>query len=355
MSNKKGILKILITLFLISLITVLIIFSDVCKSGVERGLLICGNVIIPSIFPFSVCVLFILNMNISINSKRLSKVLNKFLGQNFDMFVVSIFSLIGGYPIGCKLVNELYTQQKIDKKTANIMQMYCVNAGPAFIITAVGSGILNSKTVGLILFFSHLTSTLIITTVCGKFTRKNLKTVNFKTNNIKTLAEIFVSSTSNAASSVINICIYVILFSVLNSYIAYFLGDIPILKNMLFFTEVTSALTYTKNAVFIAFLLGFAGISVWCQIFSVSKEAKPDFKLFVLGRFLHGGLSSAITYFLLKVFKIKQNVFSNLLNNSVKICYDDISVSFSLAIMIIVLLIYIYSKNSSRKLLDDVI
>ena len=124
---------------------------------------------------------------------------------------------------------------------------------------------------------------------------------------------------------------------------------------MLFFTEVTSALTYTKNAVFIAFLLGFAGISVWCQIFSVSKEAKPDFKLFVLGRFLHGGLSSAITYFLLKVFKIKQNVFSNLLNNRVKICYDDISVSFSLAIMIIVLLIYIYSKNSSRKLLDDVI
>ena len=52
--------------FLISvifiLITVLIVFSDICKTGVERGIMICGNVIIPSLFPFTVCVLMLMNL-----------------------------------------------------------------------------------------------------------------------------------------------------------------------------------------------------------------------------------------------------------------------------------------------------
>ncbi len=336
-------------------ISVLLVFSEVCKSGIERGMLICGNVIIPSLFPFTVCILIIVNLKLTLKNKFVSKILKTVFGQNFDMFCVMIFSFIGGYPIGCKLIDELYTQEKIDIKTANLMQMYCVNAGPAFIITAVGTGILNSKNLGIVLFASHIGASVLIAIFLSRFTRNHLKENTSEKEKINSFSELFVNSVSSAASSVMGICCYVLLFSVINSFLVYFFGDIPILKNIIFFTEVTSGITYTQNVFLISFLLGFSGISIWCQILTLSKNAKPDFKLFVFGRILHGALSSLLTFIILKLFKIKQNTISNHLLNGKKIFYTDFALAISLALMLIVLLIYIFSENYSRNLKDDMI
>lgn len=355
MYKAKGKFRMIVTICAFVAIGILIVFSDVCKTGIERGIVICGNVIIPSLFPFTVCVLMIMNMNITVKNKLVLKTIYYIFGQNFEMFCVMFFSMLGGYPVGSKLINELFSQNKINKKTANIMQMYCVNAGPAFIITAVGCGVLGSKNIGIILFVSHISASFIVALCTSKFIRKNLRPVQEESVKQKSFSETFVASTADAASSVMSVCVYVILFSCINSYVVYFGSGVPLLENVIFFTEITSGITYTKNIIFISFLLGFSGISIWCQIFSLSKNAKPDLKLFVLGRILHGGLSGIITCFLLKLFKIKQTVFSNLLIAGKKMFYDNISISISLAVMVIVLLICIYTKNSCRKMIDDVI
>ncbi len=355
MLKIKNSFKIFAVLLTAVVIVIMIIFPDICKSGISRGLLICSNVIIPSLFPFTVCILMIMNFGINFKNNFFSKILYIVFGQNFQMFSVMIFSMLGGYPIGCKLINELYLQNKIDKITANIMQMYCVNAGPAFIITAVGSGILSSKDMGIVLFIAHILSSFIIAICVSKFTRKNLQNIMLQSIKTKKISDIFVNSTADAAASVISISTYVILFSCVNSYLVYFFKSIPILKNIIYFTEVTSGVTYTKNLVFISFLLGFSGLSIWCQIFSLSKNAKPDLKLFVFGRLLHGVISSIITHIIFKFFKVKQNVISNNLLGSGKLYYTNAALSFSMVVMIIVLLVYIYSKNNSRKLINDMV
>ena len=355
MLKIKNISKFVIFIFLSIAIVFLIIYSDICKIGIERGIMLCGNVIIPSLFPFTVCILIIMKMDFRLENKFLSKVLRCIFGQNFDMFFTMLFSFVAGYPIGCKLINELYLQNKIDIKTANIMQMYCVNAGPAFIISAVGVGVLHSEKIGIILFVSHIASSLIIAFFTAKFTKINFKKNTLKIEKNKNFSEIFVNASADAAASVMSICVYVILFSCSNSYLVYFLKDVPIFKNIVYFTEVTSSITFTKNIVFISFLLGFSGLSIWCQIFSISKNAKPNFKLFVLGRMLHGGISALLTCTFLRIFNIKQSVFSNAQNYQIKTSYGNIALSISLLIMLIVLSIYIYSKNCSGKLLDDVI
>lgn len=347
----KGFAVFILVLLMILLIT----YSDICKLGVERGLLISANVIIPSIFPFLVCILIIVNMNINFKNKLFSKVIYNCLGQNFEMFLVMLFSMLGGYPVGCRLINELCSQKKIDKKSANIMQMYCINAGPAFIITAVGSGILGNKAFGIILFVAHITSSTILALLCAKRIRKNFKNYNYPNKNVTKFSDIFVKSTADAAQSVMTICFYVILFSVVNSYLIFLLGDVPVLRYIFYFTEVTTAVTYTKNIYFISFLLGFSGISIWCQIFSLSKNAGIDLKLFILGRILHGGMSCSITYFLIKILKISNAVYSNAQLSEARMIYDDLSVTLSIVIMVVVLLIFIYSKNNSRKIIDDMV
>ena len=355
MLKNKISFKIFAVLLTSAVIITMIIFPDICKSGISRGLLICGNVIIPSLFPFTVCVLMIMNFEITFKNKVFSKILYFVFGQNFEMFSVMIFSMLGGYPVGCKLIDELYLQNKIDKKTANIMQMYCVNAGPAFIITAVGFGVLGSKDIGIILFVSHILSSFLIAIFVSKFTRNDTNSTVQQNIKKKKLSDIFVNSTADASSAVMSVCTFVILFSCINSYLVYFFKGMPILKNIFYFTEVTYGVTCTKNVIFVSFLLGFSGLSIWCQIFSLSKNAIPDLKLFIFGRLLHGGISSIITLIVLKFLKLKQKVFSNNLLSSGKLYYTNAMLSASMAVMVIVLAVYIYSKNNSRKLINDMV
>ena len=149
----------------------LVYLSDISKQGVAQGIVICTNVIIPSLFPFMVCVTMILKYEITVQNKYVNFVLYKIFGHSFEMFFAFILSMIGGYPVGAKIISELYNKNAINNKTANIMLLYCVNAGPAFIISVVG-GILGSKKLGLLLIVSHLISSTIISLCCAPVLRK---------------------------------------------------------------------------------------------------------------------------------------------------------------------------------------
>ncbi|MBQ8741366.1 MAG: hypothetical protein IJY79_07455 [Clostridia bacterium] len=353
---KNKIIKLILIIMASFLILLIIIFPDISSSGVSRGLLISANVIIPSLFPFMVCVLMIIKSGISIKNKYLQRLLKISFGQNFNMFFVFILSMLGGYPVGARMINELYNKNAIDKKSADIMLMYCVNAGPAFIISAVGKGIFNSYKIGIVLLISHLVSSFIIAFICARHLRKsgNFNTIN-DINLPINFSEKFVTSVADAASSILQICSFVIIFSAINAYLEYFFADIPIIRNIIFFTEVTSAVTKTNNIILVSFLLGFSGLSIWCQIIAMTGKRKINFSLFAFGRLLHGGISSTISYFLIKYFDIKISTYNNSVSFFADMLYGDISVSVSLLTMFLVLLTYIYTKNNSGKIIKDVV
>ena len=113
--------------------------------GAENALFLCGSVIIPSLFPINFCVIFIMRLikNFDFNSEKSGKVL------------IFLFSLIGGYPTGAKLINEEYKRGFLSRKNARIMQLFSANGGMGFIISAVGYGIYGSKKAGYLLFLSQ--------------------------------------------------------------------------------------------------------------------------------------------------------------------------------------------------------
>ena len=167
-------------------------------------------------------------------------------------------------------------------------------------------------------------------------------------------SEIFVQSVGDACESIVKICSFIVLFSAIIAYFDYFSHNMTIIKNVSLFLEVTSAVYKTKNVYFISFLLGFSGISIWCQIFALSKSRKINYKMFVFGRILHGALSALITKILLKFLKVKVATFSNgtVLKNDY--LYSDVTLLISIVIMLVVFLIFIYTKNSG-KFINDVI
>lgn len=319
---------------------------DICIKAALTGVMLCGNVIIPSIYPFSFCVIFINNSNAANILKPLNPITKFVFGLNYYEFSLFSLSLIGGYPLGAKLLNESKSHN------ADLMLNYCINAGPAFIILAVGKGIFKSEAVGLVLFLSHILSSVIIAIFLRK---KTVYEAPKQTKLTLNIVENFVISASAAADTVIKICALVILFSCIGSYIEYFAHYFAPLKLLGLLCEVTNAVFKCNNILIVSFLLGFSGFSIWAQIFSLAKNIKINYIRFIFFRLLHGILSSLLTLTAIKLLKISVSTLSNNLTFSTKIFISTPATALSLIIMGIVLTISLSNKKYAGNLMEDIV
>ena len=342
--NKK-ITKYLILILFSLLIAVILSEPQICRNAAITGILLCGRVIIPSLFVFTVCILFIM--------KILTAEKNDYLSEKERFFII-LFSMIGGYPVGAKLINNAVTEHKLTPKEGGRMLNFCINAGPAFIIGAVGTGIIGSKKLGYILFVSHIISSIIM----GLFFKEKKK-ISIKKSSKNTtdliLTDCFVNSVSEASAMIIGICGYVILFSVIGAYFGYLSKTAAFFKYFSLFLEVTNGVSQKENIYLISFLLGFSGLCIWFQILSAGKNIKINPIVFILFRIIHGILSSFITFILIKIFKITVPCFSNSVVFSSDYFYKTPMLSAALLSLGIILIISLFSKKNTGNLLDDVL
>ncbi|MBE6727690.1 MAG: hypothetical protein E7562_03470 [Ruminococcaceae bacterium] len=312
------------------------------KTGAINAIMLCGQVIIPALFPFTVCALYLLKCDFGVFFKKI-------FPKKGEIIFVFLLSMLGGYPVGAKLINEIYDKKIIDKNDSQKLICCCVNAGPAFIVIAVGNGILHSKSLGYILLSAHILSSVLISLLIIPF-------INTKQNKIKKYCEQpFVTSVAEASQSMISICAFVIFFSSFNSYLSVWAEKFPIIKDFSSLTEVTSGIASQSSIYKTAFLLGFAGFSVWFQIFSASKNIGINLKYFILFRIVHSTLSVLLTKLLILIFNPKVSTITNNIIFTSKTNYSTIAVSVSLLIMLILLFLTIFKKNQGRKIYDDLI
>ena len=348
-------LKSIVSIFLITAFAVLILLNPViCKNGAINGILICGRIIIPALFPFTMCVLFIMKSGVTQNLGFLTPVTQKLSGLCGENFALFVLSLIGGYPVGARLIKEAYNNGRITEKEGGIMLNFCINAGPAFIIGAVGTGIMNSKRTGMLLFFSHIFSSIVLCAI-SRLLKAETKISKKKAIKRISLSDNFVISTAEAASTVLNICAFVILFSSLNSYIEVLSQNCPPIKYLLLFTEVTNGILYEDNLFIISFLLGFGGFCVWCQVLSAAKGLMINYPLFIVSRLLHGFLSVLFTKIFLHIFGITLPTFSSGAEFSFRTLYSTPTLAASMLLMSIIFMISISTKKYSTKILEDII
>lgn len=327
----------------------MLINPETAKNGAATGLLICSNIIIPTLFPFAFCTLFITNttrIESAVNSSRITHFL---FGLDLDEFIIFLFSLIGGYPTGAKLIENRFYGSDCHQHKPALMLCYCVNAGPAFIVAAVGMGILNSKKLGWLLLSSHIISSVIIALILRPLTAKHTAKRRTSKSDMS-LSENFLNSAANAASATFSVCIFVVLFGGFNAFIEYLSVYLPFLKYISPLLEVTSAVANSNNIYHIAFLLGFGGVCVWCQILGLLKDFKLNLYYFITSRVIHGILSIIITYLLLKIFKITIPTFSNLVSFNSSLGKGSISLTFSLIVMGILFIVSTFNNNNILKI-----
>lgn len=305
---------ILLTVIISIILLIFILYGESASNGVINGIKLCSGVIIPSLFPITILSLFALKSG---SIFYLGSILNKFTKKVFNIsgteFSVFILSLIGGYPIGAKLINNLYNDNLISKKRGEKL-IYCsVNAGPVFIICTVGEIILGNKNIGIILFISNLSVSFIMLILLF-FKDKNVSCASFDFA-APTVSDSFVLSVEETCKIFINICGFIILFSAVTE-VVFAISGYEILCNLskLLF-EISIATVHGKTLglpVFLySFLLSFGGISTICQIKSAASNINISFLKISISRVLHGTLTSAVTYLILKIFPQTESAISN--------------------------------------------
>ena len=344
----KNFARLLICFFVLMFGVLLLIFPNEAKEGVIEGIILCGKKVIPSLFPFTVCMLFLQNAAFFRLLKPVNPVTSALFGLNANAFALWLMSAIGGYPIGSKLINEGVKNGEITKGDANKLLCFCVNAGPAFIISAVGQGRFFSQSIGLVLLVSHIMASLVLMLLSrmlfGGVVVKDIKIrpISFADN--------FVKATADAAQAIMSISGFVILFSAVTELMA----KSERLNILVLLAEVTGGVARCNNIYSASFLLGFSGFCIWCQILAVTSEYKIDLPRFILSRVLQGFLSIAFTRLIIKIFGISVPTFSfGGVKGEVFISTPQIAVS--LLIMAIVFIISITAKNFAGKITEDIV
>jgi len=191
----------------------LLVWPQAVATGVSRGLSICGSVMIPSLFPFLVLAGFIVRSGMSGTlGRRLERPTRFLFGLPGCCGAAILVSMIGGYPAGGVAIRELLEQKAITEAQARRMLRFCVNGGPAFVVSAVGAGLLGSVQKGLMLFAAQITASLLLGVAGRRKLEKELPQVKVKAKHVPAAAA-FVESVNGACRSLLYICGFVVLFA----------------------------------------------------------------------------------------------------------------------------------------------
>lgn len=324
-SIKKYFFTVLFLLFTLTLI----LFSSTNLSAAQNGLKLWANSVLPTLFPFFIATELLCKTNFI---QILGKFLNKFMKPVFNVpgesAIAIIMGIISGYPVGAKVVCNLYENKICSKSEAERLIAFTNNSGPIFILGSVGVSLLGNVQIGKILLLSHIISSLLVGFIFRfwKKTQVDLTFRNYKSESkelirVSNLGEILGDAIKKSISTVLSIGGFVVLFSVILSIlssleilngIAYLLANIGIPYDIVFslltgMIELTNGLQTASMCyhtlplpciLTCSFLLGFGGLSVLLQVFSIIAKSKISIKPYLYGKILQGTLSVIVTFIL---------------------------------------------------------
>ncbi len=310
---KKGKLF-LTTVFCFTLAVLLLAFGSTAVSGVKTGLLMCSNILIPSLFPFMVLCCFFCETKSAFWLSDKLKFLFPF-GRYRNYCDVYLISLIGGYPAAACAVKILYKNREISRESANRLLLFAVNPSPAFAITAVGKGLLNSSKQGAIIYISCILSSFIMGIfICNSDRPSNSFICKREETKPKALSQSFVVATSEACESMMCICSTVVLFSGLLELVKFICpsNKADVLLNCI--TEVTSACLSSSKILpvyVLAAVVAFGGFCTGIQILAVASDCITKSGIFWLCRCIHAVLTGVIAFLIVNLFPNVQPAVSN--------------------------------------------
>ncbi len=290
-------------------------FPETAGQGISEGIDICLGTLIPSLYPFMVISSLIINLNITdLLEKHLSRISNFIFRLPGKCLGIILLSFVGGFPVGGKMIKEMYEKEEITASQGQQLLLFCVSPGPAFAISSVGFYMLGSKKAGLIIYISLISASIIIGVLSRFFITEEIPNKHCgKASDIGTLSQSLIKSVSAASSSMLGVCSWVVIFSCINKLLEITAYSDSFKMFLYCILEVTNGCLISAGNLpvpIIAGIIGFGGICTHLQIMSAVNKVGLKYKHFITARILCGALSVVICNFILKFCPVSYSVFS---------------------------------------------
>lgn len=292
--------------------------------GVSRGLALCCNTIIPSLFPFLVLSQLILESPVADFLGILFLPYTRLLGIRSRKAPSALLcGILGGFAAGAKGIDTLYQNGDLDKTQAQRLLVCTIGSGPAFIVGSVGTVMLGNSQAGWFLLLSQISASFILALL--------LKNIKIEPDSSAISPAAFskparglINAVSQAVTSTAMLCGYITLFSFFAAI------AVPASANswtqfiVTLFLEVTSACAAAtagnlpQAVMLCSAALSLMGASVFLQVRALSSSAL-SLKPLLLSRILHLPLAGAILLLLLKFFPLAQSASASVWPNVVTV------------------------------------
>lgn len=271
--------------------------------GVRQGLSMCGTVVIPSLFPFFVLCTFLVRSGIS---GEIGKILARPTAILFRLPPAAagavLFGLCGGYPVGARTTAQLYAQGELTAAQAERMCLFCVTAGPAFVVGTVGAGMLHNAAAGRLLL-AVVTLSCLTLGILLRFTDAPAEPRQAQCAH-ESLSASLCAAVADGGKGMLSMCAWVILFSGICGVCSRLPGAAGTALGCVL--EVTGGCRLAGETgmplPLIAGILGFGGLSVQCQILPYVTSCGVRLSRFWAFRVLHGGLAAVYAMALGRLF-----------------------------------------------------
>lgn len=328
----------------------LILWPEQAMGAMRDGLKLCGNVILPSLFPFFVLSSLVVELGMSRYLGRLLEpVMAPLFRVNGACATALALGFVGGYPVGARTAIQLYENGQCSRTEAERMLAFCNNSGPAFILGVVGAGVFGSGAAGLLLYLAHLLASLLVG-VLFRFYRPAQRPgrrgagAQFQA---ASFSAAFTRSITGALQSTLNICAFILFFTVFLRILAH-AGVLAALSRALSallsplglsqlwaerlltgLVEVSSGVssltdgTLSGRLSMAAFMLGWAGVSVHCQVLAFLGDSGLSMRTYVAGKLLHGGISALLVGLMTRLIPLSSPVSLYLIQQTEAIAHLD--------------------------------
>lgn len=278
-------------------------------NSVKSGLILWFNFVLPALLPFMIGINLLKKTPFPILlSKILSPISNRLFGiSSFGIFAV-VSGMLSGYPMGAKLVSELYSENKLTKSEAQYLLSFTNNSGPLFIIGTVGAGLLKNKDIGLFLLIIHYISALLI----GIFLPKPKAKISIlNTSDDFNLGTELKNSIYNGIEAIVLVGGYIIFFSIICTILQTMLINLNISKylravlyGILEITNGCKELTsINKHSLsLISGIIAFGGLSIHSQSIGYISSTDLSCSKYILSKAVQGILAFSLCMLLYPLY-----------------------------------------------------
>lgn len=325
-----------------ALIICFIVFSVRAKAQALEGMKLCLNVIVPTLLPILILTNTIIKSSSRVFLETVFSPLARLLRLPKCACCALILGLIGGYPTGAILTNELFNLHLIDSATAKRLLRCNFCGGVAFIITAVGTIHLNSTKTGVIIYIVNVLSSIIICVADGIIHPNTNKITQECSIGSQSFCNALISSIECSTKSVAVMCGCIVFFSAICGLVSIPPFAMPLI-------EITNGIFKFNGSIslpYLCFFLSFGGLCIHLQILNVIKSTGIGYIDF----FVHRVVGGLISYFLGKgyilLFNPDTEVFSNISQITPRLNQINGSLSIILLASCIVIVVDLNNKKS---------